>query len=125
MATIDIKTTGTLLILSASGKLTANEVIAVVNEYYPNGIVKDVIWDLTSGSLQSISNDGFRAIAKAARESVAGGFRQGGKTAYVGVADVEFGLLRMYSAIAEMANVPIQYHVFKTMDDARRWIGEI
>jgi hypothetical protein len=125
MATIDITTSESLLILSVTGKLSADEVIAIVREYYPNGIVKNVIWDLTSGSLLSISNEGFRAIAKAAKESVEGGFRQGGKTAYVGLADVEFGLLRMYSAIAEMANVPVQYHVFKTMEGARNWIDEI
>ena len=123
MATLDIKNAGDLLIVSVSGKLIANEVIDVINEHYPNGIVKDVIWDLTSGSLLLISQDGFRNIAKAAKKSLENGARQGGKTAYVGLADVEFGLLRMYSAIAEMTGIPIKYFVFKTIEEARIWIN--
>jgi hypothetical protein len=124
MAILDIKTVGNLLIVSVSGKLDADEVITVINEYYPNGIVKNVIWDLTNGSLLLISQHGFRRIAKAAKESVEGGARQGGKTAYVGLADVEYGLLRMYSAIAEMTGIPINYFVFKTFEEARVWINQ-
>jgi hypothetical protein len=122
MAKIDIKIVDNLLIVSVSGELTAEEVIAVVDEYYPKGIVKDVIWDLTNGSLQSISREGFKAIAIAAKRSVEGGFREGGKTAYVGGAEVEYGLLRMYKTIAEMTGVPVKYDVFKTVEEVKNWI---
>lgn len=122
MATIDIKIVENLLIVSVSGNLTAEEVIAVVDEYYPTGAVKDVIWDLTNGSLLSISREGFIAIAKAAKKSVEGGSREGGKTVYVGGADVEYGLLRMYKTIAEMTGVPIKYDVFKTVEEVKNWI---
>ncbi|MEI6208984.1 MAG: hypothetical protein WCP20_19575 [Desulfuromonadales bacterium] len=124
MATIDIKSVGDLLILSVSGELSAEEVIAVVNEYYPNGIVKDVIWDLTNGSLQKMSQEDFKAIARAAKESVAQGFRQGGNTVYVGNSAVEYSLLSMYTAIAELTGVPITYHVFKTIEEVRTWLGQ-
>lgn len=123
MAIIDITYKGTLLVVSVTGNISADEIVAVVTEHYPNGIVKDAIWDLTNGSLQSISRSGFQKIAKASFASVAGGARQGGKTAYVGSADVEFGLLRMYSAFAEMTGTHIKYNVFKSIEDAESWIG--
>ena len=78
MATIDITIEGGLLIATVTGNITANELIAVVLEYYPNDMVKDVIWDLTHGSLESISQEGFGAIAKTVKMSVAGGARRGG-----------------------------------------------
>lgn len=124
MAAIDTSIEGCLLIVSVTGDLSADETISVIREYYPAGTVRDVIWDLTSGSLLAISKNGFHAIAKAAKESVAGGSRQGGKTAYVGNADVEYGLLRMYTAIAEVTGVPIKYHVFKSLEEARSWMEE-
>ena len=124
MATIDIKIEDNLLVVTVTGELTANETMAVIHDHYPTGIIKDVIWDLTNGSLLSISQDGFRAIAHAAKQAVASGSRQGGKTAYVGLATVEYGLLRMYSSIAEVTGVPIKYYVYRTIEEARNWIYE-
>ena len=125
MPTCNITTEGDLLIITVTGKLTAEDVISVINEYYPNGIVQDVIWNLTDGSMSLISKQGFQNIASAALTSLKGGARQGGKTVYVGLADVEYGLLRMYSAIAEMAGIPIEYRVFRTLEEARNWLGNV
>ncbi|GEM_PF-1021362 len=122
MATIETNIEGDVLIVSVTGALTAEETIAVIERYYPTGIIKDVIWDLTNGSLLLIDKGGFRRIAEAAKRSVANGSRQNGKTVYIGCADVEFGLLRMYTAIAEMTGVPISYTVYKTIDQAREWL---
>ena len=124
MPASDITTNGDLLIVTVKGQLTAEDVISVINEYYPNGIVKNVIWDLTNGSLSLISKHGFRNIASAALTSLKDGARQGGKTVYVGLADVEYGLLRMYSVIAEMAGVPIEYKVFRKLEEAHNWIKQ-
>jgi uncharacterized protein YrrD len=121
---IDITTEGSLLIASVTGNITANELIAVVLEYYQNNIVKDVIWDLTNGSLKSISQEGFIAIANAAKMVVADGSRRGGKTVFIGSADCEYALSRMYKVIAEVTGVPIKYNVFKTIEEARNWIEQ-
>jgi hypothetical protein len=122
MAIINIHIEGDLLIASVTGSLTAQEVIAVVEEYYSNGIVKHVIWDLTKGSLSTISTRGFKDIANATFKSVSGGVRQGGKTVFVGTNDAEYGLMRMYSVIAEMAGVPIKYTVFRTIEEAQKYL---
>ena len=123
MASFEITAEGNLLIVSVAGNLTAHEVIAVVNEYYSNGQVKDVIWDLTHATLHAISQVGFRNIARAAKESLATGARSGGKTAYVDDSMVEYGLLRMYTTIAQIMEVPVQYNVFRTMAEARSWMA--
>lgn len=122
IASIDIKIEDNLLIASVTGVLTADEVIAVVKEYYPNGIVKDVIWDLTNGSLNAISRSGFESIAKVTRQILENGFRKGGKTVFVGTRAAEFGLMRMYSTIAEMTGIVIDYRVFKTIEEAQNYI---
>lgn len=124
MPPIDIKIENNLMFVNATGNLTVDEVMAVVNEYYPNGAVKDVIWDLTNGTLQSISRDGFEKIAKASKVAVSNGARQGGKTAYVAGTLSDYGLMRMYTIIAEMAGMPTNYHVFNTVDEAINWIKE-
>ena len=123
MATIDITTEGNLLIATVTGNISAGELIAVVLEYYPNNIVKDVLWDLTNGSLQSISQDGFKTIAKTTKMSMAGGSRRGGKTAFVGSTDSEYNLSSFYKVVAEVTGVPVKYNVFKTIEEARSWLG--
>jgi hypothetical protein len=122
MATIDITTQGSLLIATVTGNITAAELIAVVVEYYPNKIIKDVIWDLTNGSMKTISQEGFKAIAKTTKLAVADGSRRGGKTVFVGGVDGDYNILRMYKVIAEVTGVPIKYNVFKTIEEARGWL---
>lgn len=68
MSPVDAKIEDSLLILTASGDLTADEIIAVIRQHYTSGRIKDVIWDLTSASLQLISRPGFESIARVAKE---------------------------------------------------------
>jgi len=123
MATIDITIEGSLLIATVTGNITANELIAVVLEYYPNDMVKDVIWDLTNGSMKAISKDGFSEIAKTTKMVVAGGARRSGKTVFVGGVDREYVLSSIYKVIAEVTGVPIKYKVFMTLEEARNWLA--
>lgn len=124
MSPVDAQIEDSLLILTASGDLTSDEIIATVRQHYTSGKVKDVIWDLTNASLQLISRSGFEAIAGVAKEAVDSGGRISGKTAYIGTSDVNFGLLRMYTAIAEITGVEVKYYVFKSHLEARKWIAE-
>jgi hypothetical protein len=123
MVSTNIKVEGNLLIISVTGDLTANEVIAVVEEYYSNGIIKDVIWDLTLGTMQSITGDGFKSIAKATKKVLANGSRMGGKTVFVGNSIIEYDYFRMYTVVAEITGVDVNYNVFKTLEEAKNWIA--
>jgi hypothetical protein len=123
MAAIEIKTDGHVLMVVITGDATAQELIAVIQEYYPKDDVTDVIWDFTCGSWKNISQSGFKDVARAAKEAVASGTRQGSKTAFVGTAGLEYGLHRMYQTIAEVTGVPITYNTFKTMEEAHQWMA--
>jgi hypothetical protein len=123
MAAIIVKNEDSLLIVYVSGLLTAEEVISVVKKYYTNEIVKDVIWDISIGSLGSITEDGYKEIARATNDAISSGSRKGDKTAFVGHDDIEYGLLKMYAAIAKETGVPTKYHVFRTIGKARDWIA--
>ncbi len=122
MPPLDIKIENNMMFVNATGNLTADEVMTVVNEYYPNGVVKDAIWDLTNGTLQSITRVEFEKIAKASKAVVSNGARQGGKTACVAGTLCDYGLMRMYTVIAEMACMYTDYHVFNTVVEAINWI---
>jgi hypothetical protein len=122
LAAIDIIIEDRLLIVSVTGKLSADEVIAVVREYFSNGIVKDVIWDLTNGSLQSISRVGFEAIARAAKDALKSGSRQSGKTVFVGYATVAYDLMRMSPVVTDITDMYVEYNICETLEEARNWL---
>ena len=124
MAAIIVKNEDSLLIVYVSGILTAEEVTLVFKKYYTNENIKDVIWDISLGSLGSITEDGYNVIARAANDAISGGSRKGGKTAFVGHDDIEYGLLKMYTAISIETGVPTKYHVVRTIGKARDWIAK-
>jgi len=124
MSSIDIKTEGSLLVLTVTGNVVTDHVVAIVNEYYSNGIVKDVIWDYTNGSLLSVSQTDFNRIIAAIINSLASGSRANGRTAYVGDRTVEFGILRMFTVSGETQGITIPYNVFRTIEEARRWLAQ-
>lgn len=123
MSNISTQDEGDLLIVSITGDLHAAEAVETICRHYTNGIVKNVIWDFTNGSLLNTSNGEFRTIAAAVKKTVDDGYRQGGKTVFVGNATVEYGILRMYTAIAETSGVHIRYNVFRTVEEAKEWIA--
>lgn len=122
MAIVNIKIEGTLLIASVVGDLSADEAIAVIKKHYPSGIVKDVIWDLTLGTMQSIPMDGFKAVANASKDASSNSSRQGSKTVFVTNNADEYSLFCKYTAIAEVTGVPVQFNVFRDIDSAKNWI---
>jgi len=123
MSTISTQNEGGLLIVNVVGDLHAAEAVATINRHYTNGVVKDVIWDFTHGLLLNTSDSEFRTIAAAVKKTVDDGYRQGAKTVFVGNATVEYGILRMYTAIAETSGVHIRYNVFRTVEEAKEWIA--
>lgn len=122
MSRIDIQSEGDLLIISVTGDLIAEEAIEVIKEYYPRTTVKDVIWDYTNGSLQSLTPSDFRLLAATVRDVIERGARPGGKTAFVAKAAVEYGMIRMYTSISESTGVLVKSNVFKTIEEARKWL---
>ena len=124
MAKITTAIKDDLLTITVIGNLTAIDLIDVINAYYTSGKIIDVIWDLTDGSLQSITSDEFKTIAQAAKMATLAGTRKDGKTVFVGNTTSEYNMIRLYTVIAEISGVPVEYNVFRTIEDAKCWIGK-
>ena len=124
MAKITTAIEDDLLTITVIGNLSAIELIELVNKYYTSGKIKDVIWDLTDGSLQSVAINEFKSIAHAAKIGTLIGARKGGKTVFVGNATGEYSTMRFYTVIAKLSGVPVEYNVFGTIEEAKCWIGK-
>lgn len=103
------------------GELAADEIIRAIQTEYADNPTTHILWDLSAGSLDHITIDGFRRVAAVAKRIRLTGPHA--KTAYVGGGDLGYGLLRMYTAVAEAAGIPVRYEVFRTRGEAMDWIA--
>ncbi len=70
--------------------------------------------------VSNITNEEFMKIAKDMKKITQK--RLGGKTALVGKFDVDFGLARQYGAYAEMEQLPVEYQIFRNIEEAMKWL---
>jgi len=109
-----------LTVFTVKGELTAKEIIHCASEYYTKKPTKFVLWDATSGTVGAISNDDFRQLAEQMKNFTSK--RKGGKTAFIGNSNLDFGLGRMYGSFAEIEDLPVAYRTFRTVEEAKKWI---
>ena len=98
------------------GDLTAAEIVQYSSEYYEESPTRSVLWDATSGTVNGISSEELRNVAKRMLNHTKR--RSGGKTALVGRFDIDFGLARQYEAYAKMEQLPVQYQIFRNVEEA-------
>lgn len=110
-----------LTVFTVTGALTADEIIECALEYYEKQPTKLVLWDASFGSVHNITSGEFRRIARAMKRLTS--MRAGGKTAFVGEYDVDFGMGRMYETYSEIEQLPVVYRTFRSRDEAERWLG--
>lgn len=122
MATIDVLLDfdRDITVFNITGDLTADEIITAIQLEYAHNPTTHVIWDLSAGSLDRITADDFRRVARAAQGTRVPAPEA--KTAWVGSDDLAYGLMRMYTALAEAAEVPANYQVFRQRADGFEWI---
>lgn len=108
-------------LLTVVGELSAEEIKAVVRQHYRTFVTPNIIWDLSLGSMSSLTEQQFRDVAKLAKEHLPPGRR---KVAFVGSSQTTFAVLCMYTAIAVLNDVPAEYSAFHTLEEAVRWIAE-
>jgi hypothetical protein len=79
-----------------------------------------VLWDLCQANASRLSTDEIRQIAQRNKSQVkkAG---VGYKVAFVAPRDIEYGLSRMFEMFSD--ETPVQIRVFRTTDEARRWLS--
>ena len=123
MATIEtiVDSQNDLSVFTVNGKLTADEIIERVEEYYITHPTKLVLWIMGDVDLSAITREGIERIIQTAKKNT--GKRKEGKTAIVGSKDIEYGLARMYEAYTGFENLPYEYKIFKDVDEAKEWLG--
>lgn len=107
--------------VKVTGEIEAHEILDWFKNDYTVDITKLVLWDFTEAIVSSISTETLRAYAAEARQRGEG--RRGGKTALVFAREADFGIGRLYEALAEMEKVPVTVKSFRSLKKAREWLG--
>ena len=119
MATISIEHLDDITVFSVSGQLCFDEFVdAIKNKYHT--VTTHIIWDFTNGNLEGINQDTFRTVLSVAKECRP--FNGKGKTAYVSTDDRNFWMTCLF-AITANTSMPYPYKVFRTIDEAIKWMN--
>ncbi len=117
--TVDKDRDTTFLILS--GVVSAEDVIGALKDFYGTSCTTNAIWDFSGSNLKNAKPEHLAAVLSVAKDLAH--LRSGGKTALVVPEDLGFGMARMYEAMADLKDHPVKHGVFRTLDEARNWLG--
>lgn len=109
-----------LSIYTIEGSASREELLGIVGSLKSEDRTKNVIWDATHGTVETIGAEDLRRIARFLKAGH--GMRQGGKTGLVGPEDLDYGIGRMFQAYARLENLTVEYRIFRTLDEAIAWI---
>ena len=102
------------------GKLTRDELVRTIHDFYESSITLNVIWDLTRCDLSQASTKDVEQVAFLSADYA--DTRRSGKTAVVGSDDLTFGLARMYELNKNLSNLAFETQSFRTIEEAYNWI---
>lgn len=110
-----------LTINTVKGHLLIAELLNWVSDYYSGTVTRFILWDLTEANLSKISTEEFRNIVQEVKKKSE--TRTSGKTAFVVKRDFEFGIGRMIETFGEIEKVNFENRSFRSMADAKKWLG--
>lgn len=116
MISISHEHDGELTVFTVNGNCTTDQVVSFIEENFKD-IKKYAMWDLVDGSLDDLSTENFRKIAKAVKEHA-----KHEKTAYIVEKSLEFNVLSMYMVYTKLINLSVKIKPFKNKDDAIKWL---
>ncbi len=100
---------------------TFDDIFDYVAQHVDAWVNRQVLWDMTLFNFQSIDSQSIRSfIQKGASLSEK---RLGLKTAFLVDSDLAFGMMRMLQILAE-ESLKIEFGIFRSKDEALRWISE-
>jgi len=104
-----------------TGAVSEEEMHATLEAFYDKEPTAQVLWDMSRADLAHVQNQMLsRFLQKAA---TLGTSRQGCRTAVVAPDDYQYGLGRMSEAFAEIENTPFRFRVFRSQQNALKWLG--
>jgi hypothetical protein len=108
--------------VNVSGPLVVEEILHVIDEWYPRMPATRILWDLTQAEPNSMTQAQFGQVASAARAKLP--FRPSRKTAYV-VADISaYMFIWKYVEQAMAVKVGAEYSMFTDRGAAERWLRQ-
>ena len=110
-----------VVVLRAIGNVTFEQLADAMMNYFPF-VTKHLIWDYTEGGLKDVTAEDFRRVPNFAKKHMTN--RSGGRTAFACPNALEYGMFRMYSTIADIADMPYGYAVHYTFEDALMWVRD-
>lgn len=115
------KDEGRLLIVAFHGAVTAGDVLQLLDRQASTGAWSyAVLYDERDARVELSADEIRRIAAHAAALSRTHGPR--GRVAIVAATDVDYGVNRMVSAYADLADYTLE--VFRTVNEALAWLGE-
>ncbi len=109
-----------MTVFTVIGKVTTNELVAAINDFYEDSVTSNILWDFTKGDLSEIRSSDVELIANLSVKYAEK--RSSGKTAIVGSDDLTFGLSRMYEITKKFVKLPFETQAFRDIDKAFKWL---
>ena len=105
----------------ATGKISSNEIIELVESFYKKQPSSNVLWDLRYADFEAIfvSNE----LENIATSFTKLNLKRVGKTAIVASTDLWFSLAKLYAKYAEIKNLSHIIQIFRFLDEAVIWLG--
>ena len=115
------ETISDLTIFTVIGQVTHEEIKEAINEFYEGVASKNVLWDLSKGNFEMISNVDIQQLASIPKSQYMA--RKGGKTAIVADKDLAYGMARIYEARSQADSLPFETKIFRNIEDAYQWLN--
>ncbi len=120
MATITLFDKIHWVTLQAEGVLAKCDLIDAVERFYPQLADRYIIWDLSNVSLNELTEDDLIFLARYFRPQSQR--RTGSRTAVVSAGDAMFVQACIYTAVAMLEEIAVDYFVFRTLAEAEEWM---
>jgi hypothetical protein len=117
-----VEVNGELMTVTVTGVLRADDVVAVVREYYPTFRGGQMLWDLGAVDSSGVQRADLVRIALAALDHTPSGVSR--KTAYVVSGQNDYLLIWKYLNEVMQVRVPVEYQAFTDVATASRWLKE-
>ncbi len=112
-----------LTTFTGTGELNVDEITKSISSFYDMNPTLNALFDLNNASVDTISSSHVKKIAELVQKQRK--IREGGRTAIVASKDVNFGLARMFGALATSANnLAVETRVFRDIKEASSWLTE-
>ena len=103
------------------GVLQGDDLRRTGKRFYAQAVTLNVLWDFSGADLTQIPSE--EIIGSIGEVKAYAHSREGGRTAFVLTADVNFGLGRMVEMASESMGMPFEFRSFRFMDQAANWLG--